>query len=126
MPTAEKARRIILTVSVLPFTDACPLCNSTFSKIADDMVVAGRASRLPLSEFVACPLVQLDALRAPAGTSFTASRPSIASNSHGASKGMTQSNKRSSKNERAEGKSSNRRMKRWNRSLLARLKSPPT
>lgn len=31
MPTAEKASRTIRIVSVLPFTDACPLCSCAFS-----------------------------------------------------------------------------------------------
>ena len=58
MPMAEKASSIIRIVSVLPLTDAWPFCSSAFSRIADDMAVAGlelhlqssRASRSPIRE----------------------------------------------------------------------------
>lgn len=54
MPTAEKASRIIRIVSVLPLTDAWPLCSSAFSRMADDMAPASlEPSRLPSSTVLA-------------------------------------------------------------------------
>lgn len=41
MPMAAKDSRTILTVSVLPFTDACHFCSSVFSIVADDMMLVG-------------------------------------------------------------------------------------